>query len=79
MERRLKQFLCYEYSGRTLVVIWSCFTNFNFSVHQEIFSVEKEQSGLYSSDFPKCYFLQIHSKIRSKVPIFYFNRPKRPP
>ena len=45
MERRLKQFLCYEYSGRTLVVIWSCFTNFNFSVHQEIFSVEKEQCG----------------------------------
>ena len=36
-------------------------------------------SGLYSPDLPKCYFLQIHTKICSKVPIFYFNRLKRPP
>ena len=36
-------------------------------------------SGLYSPDLSKCYFLQIHTKICSKVPIFYFNRPKRPP
>ena len=36
-------------------------------------------AGLYSPDLSKCYFLQIHTKICSKVPIFYFNRPKRPP
>ena len=35
--------------------------------------------GLYSPDLSKCYFLQIHTKICSKVPIFYFNRPKRLP
>jgi hypothetical protein len=35
--------------------------------------------GLYSPDLPKCYFLKIHTNICSKVPIFYFNRPKRPP
>ena len=37
------------------------------------------RAGLYSPDLSKCYFLQIHTKICSKVPIFYFNRPKRPP
>ena len=36
-------------------------------------------SGLYSPDLSKCYFLQIHTKIYSKVPIFYFKRPRRPP
>ena len=36
-------------------------------------------TGLYSPDLSKCYFLQIHTKICSKVPIFYFNGPKRPP
>ena len=36
-------------------------------------------TGLYSPDLSKCYFLQIHTKICSKVPIFYFNRPKHPP
>ena len=34
--------------------------------------------GLYSPDLSKCYFLQICTKIRSKEPIFYFNRPKSP-
>ena len=33
----------------------------------------------YSPDSSQCYFLQIHTKICSKVPIIYFNRPKRPP
>ena len=27
----------------------------------------------------KCYFLQINTKVCSKVPIFYFDRPKRSP
>ena len=36
-------------------------------------------TGLYSPELPKCYFLQIHTKICSKLPTFYFNRPKRPP
>ena len=36
-------------------------------------------AGLYSPNFPKCYFLQIHAKICSKVPMFYFSKPKRPP
>ena len=39
----------------------------------QIYTVESE---LYSPELTKCYFLQIHAKICSKVPIFYFNRPK---
>ena len=34
---------------------------------------------LYSPQLHKGYSLQIHKQIRSKVPIFYFNGPKRPP
>jgi hypothetical protein len=37
------------------------------------------RTGLYSPNLSKWYFLQIHTNICSKVPIFYFNRPKRPP
>ena len=37
------------------------------------------RAGMYSPNLSKCYFLQIDTKICSKVPIFYFNRPKRPP
>ena len=48
-------------------------------LHYQIYLFAKVQTGLYSPDFPKCYFLQIHTKICSKVPIFYFNRPKHPP
>ena len=48
---------------------------------RRIYDAHGEQvcSGLYSPDLSKCYFLQIHTKICSKVPMFYFNRPKRPP
>jgi hypothetical protein len=33
---------------------------------------------LYSPELHKCYFFQILKKSCSKVPIFYFNGPKRP-
>ena len=35
-------------------------------------------SNLYSPEVRKWYFLCIHKEICSKVPIFYFNGPKRP-
>ena len=43
-----------------------------------IFIFVFKKSLLYSPKLAKCYFLQIHTKICSKMPIFYFNRPKRP-
>ena len=47
--------------------------------YQKIEQVKVFTAGLYFPDLSKCYFLQILTKICSKVPIFYFNRPKHPP
>ena len=77
-----RQAVIRQLSGSCQAVIVSCLPVIKIVISSLISKEnqdKKMKSGLYSPDLSKCYFLQIHTKICSKVPMFYFNRPKRPP
>ena len=64
------------------VLLWTFqFKIANYNTHFFLFTSTFryiQSIQLYSFEWHKCYFLQIYQKIHSKVPIFYFNGPKRP-